>query len=225
MAIQDIWPHENKFAQNIKRKHGNIITCWRSCKISHSLNICLLLWLIIGFTYISEWRLAFRSTTNTNVPIYETWTTSGDLNNEDCSLWNTDSTIPGVMKSDSIDNWESVAPAKVSILKKKIMFRHLNTMIQVNSPKGFKRLFYLVFFIFSPQTPHVNITCIDTMLYICYYFIVIVIFYLVFTVRTSSFELFVRLLCAVADPRGGGGVRGVRTPPEIPGKKFLHMEK
>ena len=30
-------------------------------------------------------------------------------------------------------------------------------------------------FIVSPQTPHVNITCIDTMLYICYYFIVIVI--------------------------------------------------
>ena len=23
----------------------------------------------------------------------------------------------------------------------------------------------------------------------------------------------------------GGGVRGVRTPPEIPGKNFLHMEK
>ena len=27
---------------------------------------------------------------------------------------------------------------------------------------------------------------------------------------------------AVADPRGG---QGVRTPPEIPGKNFLHMEK
>ena len=35
------------------------------------------------------------------------------------------------------------------------------------------------------------------MLYICYYFIVIVIFYLVFTVRTSSLELFVRLLCEI----------------------------
>ena len=35
------------------------------------------------------------------------------------------------------------------------------------------------------------------MLYICYYYIVIVIFYLVFTVRTSSLELFVRLLCEI----------------------------
>ena len=34
-------------------------------------------------------------------------------------------------------------------------------MIQVNSPKGFKRLFYLVFVFVFPQTPHVNITCID----------------------------------------------------------------
>ena len=72
-----------------------------------------------------------------------------------------------------------------------------NDSSQYDSPKGFKRFFYLVFFIFSPQTPHVNITCIDTMLYICYYFIVIVIFYLVFTVRTSSLELFVRLLCEI----------------------------
>ena len=29
----------------------------------------------------------------------------------------------------------------------------------------------------------------------------------------------------VADPRGGGGGQGGQDPPEIPGKKFLHMEK
>ena len=40
-----------------------------------------------------------------------------------------------------------------------------------------KMIYFILFIPPPPQTPHVNITCIDTMLYICYSFIVVVIFY------------------------------------------------
>ena len=66
-----------------------------------------------------------------------------------------------------------------------------STIIQY---KLFKRHLYLVFFIFYFFPT--DTTC-QYNLYICYYFIVIVILYLVFTVRTSSLELFVRLLCEI----------------------------
>ena len=32
------------------------------------------------------------------------------------TLWNTDSAVPGVMKSDMIDNWESLSPQNVNTL-------------------------------------------------------------------------------------------------------------
>ena len=66
--------------------------------------------------WISGWRLVFRSTAGTGVSIYPTWTSPGGLNDEDCALWNTDSSVPGVMKSDMIDNWQSISPPNVNIL-------------------------------------------------------------------------------------------------------------
>ena len=64
------------------------------------------------------------------------------------------------------------------------------TIMHHHAPSCTSYLFYFIYF--SPQTPHVNITCIDTMLYICHCYC-----YILFTVCTSSSELFVRLLCEI----------------------------